>query len=213
LKGRIVKASYGGETCQRELNQGCPQGSVIGPVLWNVVYNSLPKFLEGTISSLRENKVNLVMYADDLILQVSGPSISLKPSAELLLERIDDWGHETGMKFNPLKTEMLEHKKSRDASVGYIVFKTRDQSFNLFPKENINYLGILLDKRLNFKDHLRKAKGKVLTVTSQISSVAGRNWGVNKETMGYLHMSCIQPIILYGCEVWAERTTLKSVCR
>lgn len=51
----------------KKLSKGCPQGSVVGPDLWNVCFDKV-------LRKLVEAGVVVIAYADDLILIVHGNS-------------------------------------------------------------------------------------------------------------------------------------------
>ncbi|UYV69881.1 hypothetical protein LAZ67_7001080 [Cordylochernes scorpioides] len=64
--------SMNGCTVSRRVSKGCPQGSVIGPFLWNIVFDEL-------LTLDYRNNVFLQAYADDLVVVVSGCRPSQPP--------------------------------------------------------------------------------------------------------------------------------------
>ncbi|GFW39189.1 uncharacterized protein TNCV_1831791 [Trichonephila clavipes] len=62
LKDRSVTLSLGHSSKEKFLNKGCPQGSVSGPFLWNVIIND---FLEKILAF---SSCETIAFADDLLL-------------------------------------------------------------------------------------------------------------------------------------------------
>ena len=61
-----------------DLNSGCPQGSVLGPTLWNILYDEIIRYLEGRYPGM-------CVYADDTFLIVTANTIpELKGKVEEL---------------------------------------------------------------------------------------------------------------------------------
>lgn len=58
-----------GQQHMRPMEAGVPQGSVLGPVLWNVAYDSVLKMAEN------EEYCQIVCYADDTIVIVTGMNV------------------------------------------------------------------------------------------------------------------------------------------
>ena len=79
---------------KKTLTRGCPQGSVLGPILWNVVFDgilAMPLLGCGTIA-----------YADDTLLLVGGASRRIiENRAADSLARILDWGTKNKLSFAP----------------------------------------------------------------------------------------------------------------
>jgi hypothetical protein len=79
---------------ERAVNKGCPQGSCLGPGLWNILYNTLLnlKFKSGR---------KIIAFADDLVLLTRGKSVSeLENTANAELTKISKWAKENKVCFN-----------------------------------------------------------------------------------------------------------------
>jgi hypothetical protein len=70
-------------------------------------------------------------------------------------------------------------------------------------KSHVKYLGITLDTKLTYKNHvdcvLRKAKGIAF---SQLYCLLKRNSGVSSDSKIRIYRSIIRPVISYGCSIF-----------
>lgn len=85
LSGRQVTFSRQSVFLRRALSQGCPQGSILGPSLWNLVFDELLFLLAGDCGLA-------IAYADDLALVVSADSRRLLEEAlQRLIDLMLEW--------------------------------------------------------------------------------------------------------------------------
>ena len=98
---------------------GVPQRSILGPILFNIFINDIPK-----INSLPEITTSTTIYAYDVQLLFSGSPINfeqLKIHAETSLNTMKEWYSENGLKVNSKKTQCIlfatpNFKKRTDVS-------------------------------------------------------------------------------------------------
>jgi hypothetical protein len=82
---------------ERVVKKGCPQGSCLGPGMWNIFYNTLLnlKFKSGT---------KIIAIADDVVLLTRGKSVSeLENTANAELTKITKWAKENNFSFKDKK--------------------------------------------------------------------------------------------------------------
>src|SRR6266576_1613978 len=95
--GRVV---YFGEA-ERQLERGCPQGSVLGPLLWNVGFNDI-------LSSLSSEHSSAICYADDTLLFITASNAEeLGLRSRNISAKLIDFLGSRGLELNIGKTEML----------------------------------------------------------------------------------------------------------
>jgi len=69
----------------------------------------------------------------------------------------------------------------------------------------MKYLGIRIDKKLTFREHITQASEKCRKLILTLVRSAKLNWGLSHKALKTLYTGGIQPLILYGTPVWAER--------
>ena len=85
----------GGETVTKTTSRGCPQGSVLAPSCWNIVFDNLIRKLEGKIGK------NVVVYADDLTVVIEGNSRDkLEKKGQEVVNMISEWCTSAGLQFS-----------------------------------------------------------------------------------------------------------------
>ncbi|GBP97353.1 Retrovirus-related Pol polyprotein from type-1 retrotransposable element R1 [Eumeta japonica] len=95
---RKVGLFIGTEVSWKRSTMGCPQGSVLGPALWNVLMDDLLRlpFPAG---------IKVVAYADDLTVLVEAPSRSeIERRSHVALDLIREWGGRNWLEFSPAKS-------------------------------------------------------------------------------------------------------------
>lgn len=119
-----------GEEGKLEMTCGVPQGSVLGPTLWNIYYDGVLRLRmpEGTTQ---------VAYADDLALVVEGSSEEDIPQrTSRAIARVVAWMKKKGLAIAPEKTETVVLVGRR--TVRQVSFQVLDKLVKT--AESVNFL-------------------------------------------------------------------------
>ena len=177
------------------VSRGCPQGSICGPFIWNMIMDSL-------LIDLQTVGCHAVGYADDLLILVEGNS---RRELELLGSRymrmVFDWGRYAGVEVSTTKTVGLTLKghisSSRPPSI-------KVDRYSLKNCTHTKYLGIVVGERLTFKPHLLQLNDKIKGAIGGLRRVLRKVWGLNKHTVNILYNGMLTPCAMYGAEIWGS---------
>ena len=182
LTGRTQKVRIGGEFSKTlEVLFGVPQGSVLGPILFNIYVRSLPLIFETC-------QFKSTAFADD---SNGSKTFSLEFQFDILtkdvpkcMAEITHWMNLMFMKINPDKTEIvLFHPKSLH---GRVVIKGTfigDQCIRF--STEVKNVGVWLDEQLNLKKHINKIVSHCFKLLKDIGRV--RNVLTEKHTEMLVH--------------------------
>ena len=85
LNGRKVLIREGYKTTEKHVNRDCPQGSVLGRVLWNLIFNL-------NLERLESMCIEFIVYADDQVILIGADSRKkLSVKGQLGLNEISEW--------------------------------------------------------------------------------------------------------------------------
>ena len=97
FRNRKVTATVGDVTKANMLSRGCPQGSVCGPITWNLLFNSFFTTVENAFLCRMPHLVQV--FTDD------GPKPSdVNSTLQTICDILTKWADETGVQFTPLNT-------------------------------------------------------------------------------------------------------------
>jgi len=204
FKNRQVVIEAGSSALCRPTSIGCPQGSVLGPLLWNILCDDL-------LSINVPPYCTLFAYADDTTLVVEANSRAvLEQQAEIALKAISEWGEANRLIFAPHKTEALLLKgrlsPSRPPRISFCGKIVRSAV-------SVVYLGVRLDDHSHFLLHARGAVDKAKAAFHHISRIAGNLWGVGFRTRLFAYNSIFCGIVGYAASCWASRCSLTQISR
>lgn len=192
--GRILVYETSRVTTTRQLAAGVPQGLVLGPTLWNFLYN-------GLLRLPTPNGIQLVAYADDIAIVARGAvTYIVGELIEETAETVIDWLSAIGIELALEKTELLIPTRKRKHNS----LDVRIKGHLISPRSSIKYLGIHIDQRVNFGTHARTVAQKADKATCWLRAIIPNIEGPRYQARRLL-AAVPHSMLLYGAPIW-DRT-------
>lgn len=135
----------------RIVEAGVPQGSVLGLLLWNLTFNQI-------IRAKTKNGYRLMAYADGTLILAMAKSVdTARRRATLQIARTVRQIKDLKLEISSAKTEIVVFTPGR--KVPPEVEITVDGE-TVRSKRTIKYLGVILDDKLTFTEHIKYVESK-----------------------------------------------------
>ncbi|GFU98635.1 RNA-directed DNA polymerase from mobile element jockey [Trichonephila clavipes] len=179
----------------RSISAGIAQGSILGPVLFNLYVNDI----------LKSTKTMLCMYADDTAI------LSRHKNLNTLVENINEhlahleiWFSVWKIALNSSKTEAVFFSQRVPPP------ETTLQNQRIPWSHHTKYLGVYLDKTLTFRQHITQIRTKFKNVTHKYYSLICRKSNLSRRNKLLIYTLILKPLLTYAAPVWghAARTNI-----
>jgi ribonuclease HI len=201
LYNRIITSELRGSNTTRVPVGGCPQGGILSPLLWNMVADSL-------LRRLNENGFFSIGFADDFAIITRGRFLGVVSGRmQYAMRIVQEWCVENGLSVNPNKTALLLFTKKRKFKMPKIP-KIFNKPLNLL--KQTKYLGVIIDDKLSWKQHLESRIQKSCMILGQCRRAIGRTWGLKPKWIHWIYTRVVIPYFLYGSLFWHGRANLHT---
>ena len=195
LSNRHQFVTYNGATsCKQVIRCGVPQGSILGPLLFLIYINDLSAVCDHSQPFL---------FADDTNLFISGKNIcQLQQNMENDLMNIAEWLKANKLSLNIKKTHFMVFT-NKNKTPPNMELHIGDRPIERV--EHTKFLGMILDHKLTWKNHINFISNKIAKGIGIIKKVRKC---LNSDTLISLYYSFVYPYMIYCNHVWGN--TCKS---
>ena len=202
LQDRVVLwTDSDGQLGRRRVGCGVPQGSVLGPILWNLGYDWL-------LRCRLPPGMSVICYADDTLVTARGGNYNEAARlAEVGIHHIVDRIKALGLRVSSLKTEALLFHGPRKGPPRGATLRIQGQDVEI--RGQMKYLGLTLDSRWSFASHFAQLVPKLVNTAGALGRLLP-NVGGPDATCRQLYVGVLRSMALYGAPVWAEFLTARN---
>lgn len=176
---------------QIDMSAGVPQGSILGPLLWIIYYDSILK-------TPMPHGVTLLGYADDTAIVVKAKTEDLLTvNTNIALGRLQRAINKKQLQVEKTKTEAVilygaRSLKSLRFEIDDVIIETRN---------SLKYLGVHFGKDGNMMEHVKQTITKCEKTTMALSRLMPNIGGPTSSRRKILATVC-HSVILYAAPIW-----------
>lgn len=187
---------------QHKMSCGVPQGSVLGPLLWNIGYDWV---LRGATLW----GVSVTCYADDTLVLARGKSYrqaALLATAGVAqtVDRIKRLGLEVAL--NKSEALCFHGPRNKPPAGSHIVVG----GVRIAVESTMKYLGLVLDSRWDFNEHFRRLAPKLMGTAAALGGLLPNLRGAGVSCRK-LYMGVVRSMAMYGAPVWAVTLSSRNI--
>lgn len=178
------------------VNDGVPQGSILGPLLFIIFISDLP---------LHTNTI-LSVFADD----TNAFSTRLSPSraksnVQSHLYKLQSYYHKWKIKVNAGKSEALCIGKSNFAvsrNKNLLALVINDEKIEY--KESVRYLGYHVQSNLKHNEHVKRMLLKAYSGLHRLYPIMKVNNGISQLVKVKAYLTILRPVLTYAVAIWHD---------
>ena len=197
VTNRYITINHKGVSKTIRIKRGCPQGGILSPFLWNLVVDDL------LAHTAKDTPGYLQAFADDLVTLTEGNDLDvIWDRTRKTINTIERWCQTKELSISALKTKVVMFTWNRKWTLRPI--KVGNTTIEL--SESAKFLGVTLDNKLNFNEHITNITKKATASLMQCKRAVGPTWGLNPKTCNWMYNTVIRPILTYCSSIWIRAT-------
>ena len=192
LMDRFLKVAVNGYTSKEcKIGASVPQGSVLGPLLWNIYFNDILQLIPEAYA-----------YADDCTLTFTCSDEDRKETIMKInetLKLISEWGEKWQITLAPEKTQVMLISRRRESEDNMPTIKLDGKDLPL--QTNMHILGVQFDHHLSFTEHVKEIGRNCASKLACLRRISGL---LDSKGCSVLYNSQVRSLMEYAPLVWSS---------
>jgi hypothetical protein len=178
---------------------GVPQGTILGPILWNILLDVGLKRL-----SCKHPGIRFLAYADDLFVYVEEQGRGVAESElQAALGELEEWAQSVGLRISAKKTQWVVF----GADPFDLTLRLKNGSVLEGMEEGHKFLGVAIDKKdFSGEEHARQVLKKLKQRTNVLLKMSKAAWGASGDQLKRLYHGWVEAPLRYGATALASAT-------
>ncbi|KAH8285231.1 hypothetical protein KR054_006549, partial [Drosophila jambulina] len=164
---------------------------------------------DGVLRLPLPGRTELVGFADDIAVAVVGKELAgAEDTCNRSISHISEWLFSVGLQLAPQKTEAVLASSRKRVEVAMI----RVGDIIIRSSRAITYLGVIIDTRLSFHEHLAHASSKAIISVRAVDRLMLNNRGPRQATR-LLLSGVARATMLYAAPIWSHAMATPAYSR
>jgi len=173
------------------IKHGVPQGSILGPLLFLLYINDLPK--------VTAKNAKLVLYADDTSLIITSDSYTeYTIKLNNVLRDVQEWFRSNLLFLNLNKTTYLQFLIKNKQKIGQKITLMSNQ---ITSSTNVKFLGLTIKETLSWKAHIDQMMTRLSSACYAIRIITPL---MTEDTLKMIYHAYVHSILMYGIIFWGN---------
>ena len=202
LHDRTAHFRQGNTSTSKNVTKGCPQGSVSGPTLWNIL-------VSGFMSELADvPNLKTVVYADDIMIILNGISHDhIFDTLQSTMQILQNWCGRNKLEISKEKSSLMPmYVRKKDTYANHPI--VTEWGLNVVTK--MKYLGVMIDYKMDWYPHSLYLENKILRLRNMLVRCSKKTWGMSFHHLMTIYHQAILPMLLYAADSWSPQISKRA---
>ena len=174
------------------VTRGVPQGSILGPLLFNIYINDLPYS--------NPSKSDFILYADDTSIIVSAnDATTLENRLNTAISYTINWLKANELSLNLTKTNVMQIHPKRNSSL--LPTLSTNMSNDIKKIDKTKFLGLVISSELSWNHHISHLINRIRPGLAMLYKL---KYTAEPKTLLHIYFSLIHSHLNYGILIWGD---------